>query len=68
MPLHRNESSGQKTMSLKIESTYVKENYMLSRERITCFNQVSSDSKINLLPAFVFNGKGTRTVLRAPVI
>ena len=32
MPLHRNESSGQKTMSMKNHSVFVKENYMLSRE------------------------------------
>ena len=37
MPLHRNESACQKTLSFKSESTYVKENYMRSREGIACF-------------------------------
>ena len=44
MPLHRNESCTQKTMTLTGEQTYVKENYMLSRERITVYTQVSSDA------------------------
>ena len=30
MPLHRNESASQKTLSLKSEEVFVKENYMLS--------------------------------------
>ena len=37
MPLHRNENASQKSLSFKGETTYVKENYMLSRERITVF-------------------------------
>ena len=40
---------------------YVKENYNLSRERVTVFTQVSVSSDINLNPEFVFKGKGTRT-------
>ena len=60
MPLHRNESSTQKTMTLTGEQTYVKENYMLSRERITVYTQVSSDAADPMpLPEFVFKGKGT---------
>ena len=35
--IHRNESAGQKTLSLKSEETFVKEIYMLSRERVTWF-------------------------------
>ena len=66
MPLHRNESAGQKTLSLKSEDTFVKENYMLSRERATCFTQLCSDPKITLKPEFVFKGKGTRTQLNPP--
>ena len=58
MPLHRNESSSQKTLSLKNMDVFVKENYMLSRERITCFTQVSSDDSIKVYPEFVFKGKG----------
>ena len=43
--------------------TYVKENYNLSRERVTVFTQVSSDPDLTLKPEFVFKGKGTRTSL-----
>ena len=61
MPLHRNESSQQKTLAFKGEDTFVKENYMLPRERVTVYTQVSSDREINLNPEFIFKGKGTRT-------
>ena len=37
MPLHRNESSQQKTLNFKGQDTFVKENHMLSRERVTVF-------------------------------
>ena len=68
MPLHRNESSQQKTLAFKGEDTFVKENYMLSRERVTVFTQVSNDEKIaaKLAPEFVFKGKGTRTKIDVP--
>ena len=66
MSLHRNESAGQKTLSLKSEETFVKENYLLSRERVTCFTQLCSDPKVDLKPEFVFKGKGTRTHLTPP--
>ena len=67
MPLQRNESaSKKKTLSLKSEEVFVKENYMLSRERVTCFTQLRSDPKIELKPEFVFKGKGTRTHLTPP--
>ena len=66
MPLHRNESASQKTLSLKSEDVFVKENYMLSRERVTCFTQLCSDPKVQLKPEFVFKGKGTRTNLTPP--
>ena len=67
MPLHRNESASQKTMSIKGEPTFVKENYMLSRERVTVFTQVSSDAKHSMpLPEIVFKGKGTRIHLEKP--
>ena len=35
MPLHNNESSQEKTLDFKGEDTFVKENHMLSRERVT---------------------------------
>ena len=66
MPLHRNESSSQKTLNIKGYDTYVKENNSLSRKRITAFTQVSSDPSIIVKPEFVFKGKGTRTVLNPP--
>ena len=66
MPLHRNESSSQKTLSLKSEETFVKENYMLSRERVTCFSQLCSDPNVNLKLEFVFKGKGIGTHLTPP--
>ena len=55
-----------KTLSLKSEETFDKENYMLSRERVTCFTQLCSDPKVDLKPEFVFKGKGTRTHLTPP--
>ena len=46
MPLHRNEGASQKTFYLKSKEVLVKETYILSRERVTCFTQLCSDSKI----------------------
>ena len=57
MPLHRNESSSQKTLNFKGEETFVKENHMLSRESVPVFTQVNSNSKF-YTPEFVFKGKG----------
>ena len=37
IPLHRNESSNQKTLTIKGADTFVKENHVLSRERITVY-------------------------------
>lgn len=59
MPLHRNESAGQKTLSLRDCPTYVKENYMLSRERVTVYTQASNKKGLAIRPQFVFKGKGT---------
>ena len=47
MPLHRNENASQKTLSLKSEELFVKENYMLSRKRVTCFNSFVVTRKLN---------------------
>ena len=54
MPLQRNESTSPKTLSLKSETVFVKENYMLSTERVTCFTQLCSDPKVILPPEFCF--------------
>ena len=66
IPLHRNESSSQKTLNFTGMDTYVKENYNLSRKQVTLFTQVSSDPDLTLKPEFVFKGKGTRTSLHPP--
>ena len=66
MPLHRNESASQKTLNIQGCDTYVKENYSLSRERVTAFTQASSDLSVKVFPEFVFKGKGTRTHLQPP--
>ena len=58
MPLHRNETAQEKSMSFKGEDTFVKENHKLSREHVTVFTQVTSVSNINLQPEFIFKGKG----------
>ena len=60
MPLHRNETAQEKSMSFKGEDTFVKENHKLSRERVIAFTQVTSVSNINLQPEFIFKGKGVR--------
>ena len=57
MPLYMNESSGSKTLTFTDDDwTYVKENHMLSRERVTLFTQVSSDPKVKLPVDFCFKG------------
>ena len=66
MPLYRNESLTQKTLNFVDMDAYVKESYNLSRERVTVFTQISSNSDINLNPEFVFKGKRTRTKLDPP--
>ena len=58
MPIHRNESSEQKTLNMKNTDCFVKENCHLARERATCFTQVCSDPSIKLPLEFVFKGKG----------
>ena len=66
MILHRNESSEPKTMNFKDHDAFVKENYSLSRERMTVFTQMASDSSINLMPEFVFKGQGIRVKVDVP--
>ena len=58
MPLHRNESADKKTMTVKNQDTFVKENLTLSREWITVFTQALSDPSFAPLLEFVFKGKG----------
>ena len=58
MPLHRNERLTQKTLNFVDMDAYVKENYNLSRERVTAFTQIYAE--------FAFKGKGTRNKLDPP--
>ena len=58
MSLHRNKSSTQKTLNFVDMDAYVKENYNLSRERVTVFTQIYAE--------FAFKGKGTRNKLDPP--
>ena len=63
---HKSESASQKTLNIHGYDTYIKENYSLSRERVTPFTQASSDPFIKLLPEFVFKRKGARNQFQSP--
>ena len=67
--LHRNESSGQATLNFmgQSQSTYVKESYMLSRERATVMTTASSQAA-SPPPSleFIFKGKGIRVKINPP--
>ena len=45
-----------KTLNFTGMNSYVKENYNLSRKRVTVFTQVSSDPDLTPKPEFVFKG------------
>ena len=48
MPLHRHECSAQKAINIAGEETFVKENYTLSRERITTsYTQLSAGKGVS---------------------
>ncbi len=67
MPLHKLESGDESTMSFMGMETYVKENYMDSRERVTIFTQMSSQNRYPApLPEFVFKGKGKHVTVHPP--
>ena len=59
MPLHKNESSGQSTLSLKSHGEFFKENHHL-RELVTIFTQIASNENIKLVHEFVFKDTGKR--------
>ena len=62
MPLHRNESSNEKTISFKGIDAFVKENHALSRERMTLMTTVSSSPSLPPPPfELLFKGVGSRT-------
>lgn len=69
MSLHRNESSNEKTLNFKgaSQTTYVKENHSLSRERITAMTSLSSEQQSSAAKLeFVFKGAGKRVKLTPP--
>lgn len=66
MPLHKNDTASQKTLKIKGDEAYVKENSYLSREWITGFTQVPSGSNVAVKPEFVFKGKDTPTQRNPP--
>ena len=71
IPLHSNESSQKKTLNFKgaVQTTYVKKNDSLSRERITVITSVASQkssSAPNL--EFVFKGAVKRVKLSPPSV
>ena len=65
MPLHLKKCSNIKITNFSGQSpnTYVKENHILSRERITVMITVAFTEKKTPNMKFVFKGKGTRTKL-----
>ena len=69
MPLHRNESSGQKSLNFsgRDQSCFVKENHHLPREICTVMTIASSSNQIKTPSLeFVFKGKGKRVKLNPP--
>ena len=66
IPLHRSENAAKKTLSLKSETIFVKENYMFSREGVTCFTQLCSGPQVELQPGFAFKDKVSRTHIHPP--
>ena len=60
MSLHRNEFSGQATLSFKNHEAFVKENHHLSKERVTVFTQIATNENIQPVSEFVFKGTGKR--------
>ena len=69
MPLHRNESSGQKSLNFsgRDQACFIKENNHLSRERCTLITIVTSSKKRSAPPVeFVFKGAGKRVTVSPP--
>ena len=60
MPFYRNELSGQAALSFKSKGVFIKENHLLSRERVTVFMQIATDGVVDLHPEFVFKRTGLR--------
>ena len=60
----RNESSTMKSLNLKNTTNYVKENYMLSRERMTVYTQYSNEPDMYFEPQFVMKGQGKTKAMK----
>ena len=60
MPLNRNESSGQATLSFKNHEAFIKKNHHLSRECATAFTQIAINENIQLVPEFVLKDTDKR--------
>ena len=58
MPLHRNETSGQKTLTICDQDTVGKQNYHSTLEQITCLTILSSKDRA-IWPHYVFKGRAT---------
>ena len=59
MPLHRNESSGEKNLAVSGIPTYVKENHHHARERSTVFTIISSSNDVPPPLQFLFKWAGS---------
>ena len=69
MPLHRNESSQENTLSFKeaVQTTYVKENNSLPRERVTVMTSLASEKSLSAPNLeFVFKRVEKRVKLNPP--
>ena len=69
MTLHRNESSQEKTLSFKeaVQTTYVKENNSLPRERVTVMTSLASEKSLSAPNLeFVFKRVEKRVKLNPP--
>ena len=69
MSVHRNESSNEKSFNFKgaPQTTYVKKNHSLSRERITAMTSLASGRPFSTTELeFIFKGTGKRVKLNPP--
>ena len=67
MLLQRNDVHGKKTLNFQrwTQTTYVKENYMLLRERVTVMTNILTSSK-KISPKYLLKGKGVKVKLNPP--
>ena len=53
-------------MNITEEETFVKENYTLSRERVTAYTQLSTEKRVSFKPEFIFKRKRKNINLSPP--